>query len=362
MNIAIVGGGINGLTCAWKLAQAGHKVTLFERDKIMQATSCSSSKLLHGGLRYLEYGAFRLVREALAERERWFILAPHLAKPLPIIYPIFKDGNRSKYLVGLGIWLYKILSKNSSLPAPHWLKRNEFLKLIPALKPELLMGGYQFYDGQMDDYNLGLWVAERCKKLGVMVHEDAEVEKIDLSGNLQTAGGNTYLFDRVINVAGPWAEKLLQQSNLKSPVNLDLIRGSHLIVKRKCEQAYLLEIFNERRIFFVLPWQGKTLIGTTEVRQQLHEPIECASEEIDYLIKAYNYRMVDEINESDVESTFAGVRPLLSSTEDPLRVTREYAIRREGKLINVFGGKWTTAYALAEKVMLEVNLGVKHVL
>lgn len=350
MKIAVVGGGINGLACAWKLAQSGHAVTLFERNELMRATSQSSSKLLHGGLRYLENAEIGLVREALAERSKWFARAPHLAKPLPMIYPIFKQGRRSRWVIAAGLWLYRLLSLGSKLPSPRWLSKAEIEQLQPNLKADGLTGGYRFYDGQMDDYALGMWVAEQCRESGVEIIEQTAVEKIKPDGQLETQNGQIYSFDRVVNVAGPWAEDLLQQSAMQSPVRLDLVRGSHLIVNRHCGQAYLLEVPGERRIFFVLPWKGKTLIGSTEVRQELNEPIACSKEEICYLLSAYNQWMVVPISEEDVVDTFAGLRPLLSSADDPSRVTREYAIRRDGQVVNVFGGKWTTCCALADKV------------
>jgi glycerol-3-phosphate dehydrogenase len=355
MKIAVVGGGINGLTCAWELAKVGHGVTLFERDGLMQATSRSSSKLLHGGLRYLENGEIRLVFEALSERDKWLERAPHLAKSLSMIYPIFKDGRRSRWIVAIGVWLYKLLSLRSALPSPKWMSKEDIVKRQPQLKTHNLLGGYKFYDGQMDDYNLGLWVAEQCKISGVTILENTEVDTVNIDGTLKTSDGKAYQFEKIINIAGPWAELLLQKSTGGSPIKLDLIRGSHLIVKRSCKQAYLLEVPNERRIFFVLPWQEKTLIGTTEVRQNMDEPIKCSQSESDYLIKAYNHWMVEPIGESDIESTFSGVRPLLTSEDEPSRVTREYVIRKDGKLITVFGGKWTTTCALAKKIMKVVT-------
>lgn len=351
MNIAVVGGGINGLTCAWELAKVGHKVTLFERDGLMQATSKSSSKLLHGGLRYLENGEIRLVIEALSERDRWFKRAPHLAKPLPMIYPIYSNGRRSRWVVATGVWLYKLLSIRSDLPSPKWMKKDEIVTRQPQLKTQDLIGGYKFYDGQMDDYNLGMWVAEQCKISGITILENTEVKTINIDGTLKTSGSEVYQFDNIINIAGPWAAKLLQQSGIGSPVELDLVRGSHLVISKECDQAYILEVPYERRIFFVLPWRGKTLVGTTEIRQQLNEPIECSKAETQYLINAYNHWMLEQISEADIESTFSGVRPLLRSSDDPSRVTREYAILKEGKLINVFGGKWTTSCALATKIL-----------
>lgn len=355
MKVAVVGGGINGLASAWKLSQDGHQVTLFERNELMRATSQASSKLLHGGLRYLENGEIGLVREALAERTRWFKRAPHLARPLPMLYPIFKSGRRSRWIIAAGLWFYRLLSLSAHMPAPRWLSKDEVVKLQPSLKAEGLIGGYLFHDGQMDDYALGMWVAEQCRRAGVEIFVNTPVQKIRTDGSLKTQDGQNFQFDRIVNVAGPWAEMLLQQSGIKSPVRLDLVRGSHLIVNRSCDHAYLLEVPDERRIFFVLPWKSKTLIGTTEIRQELDEPVNCSREEISYLLKSYNHWMAIPVSEQDVIETFAGVRPLLSSADDPSRVTREYAIRRDGMIVNVFGGKWTTCCALAHKVADALN-------
>lgn len=253
-------------------------------------------------------------------------------------------------MIAAGLWLYSLLSLGSNLSRPRWLSKNEIAQLRPNLKADGLIGGYQFYDGQMDDYALGMWVAGRCREAGVEIIENAAIEKIQPDGRLEQQDGQSYLFDRIVNVAGPWAEKLLQQSGMLSTVRLDLVRGSHLIVNRHCGQAYLLEVPGERRIFFVLPWKGKTMVGTTEVRQELNQPIACSKEEISYLLTAYNHWMAVPISEEDVADTFAGLRPLLYSADDPSRVTREYAIRRDGQVVNVFGGKWTTCCALADKV------------
>ncbi|MFA6062374.1 MAG: glycerol-3-phosphate dehydrogenase/oxidase [Gallionella sp.] len=355
MKIAVIGGGINGLASAWKLALDGHQVTLFERDELMRATSQASSKLLHGGLRYLENGEIGLVREALAERTRWFKRAPHLARPLPMLYPIFKTGRRSRWMIAAGLWLYRLLSLSANMPAPRWLSKDEVVNLQPNLKADGLTGGYLFHDGQMDDYPLGMWVAEQCRSAGVEIFVNTPVQKIRTDGSLKTQDGQNFQFDWIVNVAGPWAERLLQQSGIKSPVRLDLVRGSHLIVNRCCDHAYLLEVPDERRIFFVLPWKSKTLIGTTEIRQEFDEPVICSREEISYLLKSYNHWMEIPLSEQDVIETFAGVRPLLSSADDPSRVTREYAIRRDGMIVNVFGGKWTTCCALADKVAVVLN-------
>lgn len=353
MRVGVVGGGINGLMTAWLLAKGGHSVVIFEKNELMRATSSSSSKLLHGGLRYLESGQFSLVREALSERDRWLNTAPDLTSQLRIVYPIAKKGGRLRLSVWCGLWMYRILSAKSGLPPPCWLSKKQLYRLFPELKPDAFVGGFAFYDGQMDDLKLGLWVAEQCRSLGVLIRENVAVDRVDHSGNLFFDGGKEQ-FDCVVNVAGPWAERLLLNSKMNSPVRLDLVRGSHLILERRCNQAFLLEVPNERRIFFVLPWKEGTLVGTTEVRQSLNEPIACSESEVGYLINAYNRWMASPISRMDVKEIFSGLRPLLYSKDDPSQASREYSICREGRLINVFGGKWTTSHALASKVCAAV--------
>lgn len=348
MDIGIIGGGINGLCCAWQLAKQGHHVQLYERDQLMNATSRSSSKLLHGGLRYLENREFRLVREALRERDAWIKRVPHLANPLRLAIPIYQNSRRPSWMLGLGLFLYDHLGGKSILPKATRLTAQELIRRDSTLKSHGLQGGFEFSDGQMDDYALGMWVADQAKQSGVEVTEHTEVETITQDGQVTTASGSTHKYDRLINVAGPWAQRLTQQSRIETPYQLDLVRGSHLILQHPCQQAYLLESPDDRRIFFVLPWNGHTLVGTTEVRQELDAPIACSEQEQSYLLAAYSHYFPNE--KPQVIDTFAGLRPLLRSAQDPNKATREYAIHRKDKLISVFGGKWTTALALADKV------------
>jgi len=348
MNIGIVGGGINGLCCAWHLVGQGHQVRLYEKNKLMEATSRASSKLLHGGLRYLENGEFRLVRESLRERDAWIQRAPQLAKPLRLVMPIFEGARRSRWLVQAGLFLYDQLAGKSALPGAKWVTSQELINVDPFLNPRGLTGGFEFSDGQMDDYRLGLWVAEQAKAQGIEVTECAEVTCVDTEGRITTADGVTNVHDRIVNTAGPWAARLLERSGVRSDYRLDLVRGSHLVLERATRTAYLLEVPGERRIFFVLPWQGKTLVGTTEVRQSIDDSIECSDSERDYLLSAYKFYWPD--TQPVVSNVYAGVRPLLHSADDPGKATREYAIQRTGRLITVLGGKWTTAMALAKKV------------
>ena len=349
-SIAIVGGGINGLCSAWVLAQQGHAVQLFERGSLMQATSRSSSKLLHGGLRYLENYEFRLVREALRERDAWLQRAPQLAHPLRLVLPIYQGSRRGRALIALGLWLYEHIAGRSVLPRARWHSAAELLARDPQLQADGLLGGYAFYDGQMDDEGLGLWVAAQAQAAGVHIHEHSPVQRISPAGELMLESGHAQPFDRIANIAGPWALQLLAQSGLQAEHRLDLVRGSHLVLDTPCPQAYLFEVPNERRIFFVLPWQGKTLVGTTEERQSLDAPIACSAAEHDYLLAAYQHYRSSAAAAPVVHSDFAGLRPLIYSAADPNRATREYALERQGRILTVVGGKWTTSMALAGKV------------
>jgi glycerol-3-phosphate dehydrogenase len=348
MNIGIIGGGINGLCCAWVLANAGHNVCLYERHTLLHATSRSSSKLLHGGLRYLENGEFRLVREALRERDGWLRRNPQFAWPIRLIMPIYRNSRRNRLLVGAGLFLYDRLAGQNLLPKTSWLSTKQILSRDPNLKDQDLIGGYEFYDAQMDDLALGRWVADQLKDIGVNILENTEISKVTTEGDVVFKDLSMMKYDFVLNVAGPWAYDLLEKSHIDSPYTLDLVRGSHLILNQGCKQAFLLEVPGQRRIIFVLPWKQKTLLGTTEIRQSITDPIICSNAEKDYLLDSYRYYWPDA--DPQIVETFSGVRPLIRSATDPNRATREYAVYRAGRLLTVFGGKWTTAMALANKV------------
>jgi glycerol-3-phosphate dehydrogenase len=176
-----------------------------------------------------------------------------------------------------------------------------------------------------------------------------QVQRYERDTHNECHGNRAFKFhDRLINVAGPWAQRLVQTSALDTPHQLDLVRGSHSVLETPCEPAYLVEAPNDRRIFFVLPWQGNTLVGTTEVRQTLKEPIACSLEDQSCLLNAWWHYFPDI--QPNVIGSFAGIRALLRSAQDPSKATREYAIHRRGKLITVLGSKCTTIIAMPDKV------------
>ncbi|MBZ9613362.1 glycerol-3-phosphate dehydrogenase/oxidase [Rheinheimera maricola] len=356
MKIAVIGGGINGLSSAWQLALAGHDVSLFERDSLMQATSAASSKLLHGGLRYLEQGEFRLVREALQERRWWLKKAPQLTRRLPILYPFYNDSRRARWQLKIGLWLYDAFAGRKGIGRHRWLTAAQALRCSSHLNSEGLRGAYLFFDGQMDDQKLGLWMALQCRKAGVQLFEHSPVQQVSADAKVLLAEG-WQQFDRVVNVAGPWSQQLLKQSGLPQQP-LDLVRGSHLLLPPISRYGHMLEVPGEARIVFVLPYQGSTLLGTTEVRQQLAEPIQCSAAERDYLLGVYNHYFQPAAGKDTVLADFAGVRPLLGGSANASKASREYQLTWQGQLLTVSGGKWTTARALGQSVAAQISQSV----
>lgn len=355
MDIGIVGGGINGLCCAWVLQQQGHAVHLYERDRVMAATSSNSSKLLHGGPRYLENLEFRLVREALRERDAWLARVPEHTQPLQLVMPVYQDGRRPRRMIALGLFAYEHLAGNSALPPARWLAADQLATRDPALRSAVLRGGYEFSDGQMDDHALGLWVAGQAVAAGAVIREHCAVRSVDRSGRIRLEDGGFRQHQWLINACGPWAQRLLEQSGMVSAYQLDLVRGSHLILDYPRPQAYLLEGPAERRIVFLLPWKGKTLVGTTEVRQSLDAAVRCEDAERRYLLALVRHHLPKlDVADDRVES-FSGLRPLLRAAANPGQATREYALHRDERLITAFGGKGTTACALARKLAAAIS-------
>lgn len=347
--VAVVGGGINGVMSAWALARAGHQVELFERGPLMGETSSASTKLLHGGLRYLENGEFALVRESLRERSWWVGQAPDLARPLGLILPIYRGRGRHPMILRLGLWLYDQLAGGRSFGHHRRLDRSQVLAWVPDLRAEGLEGGFLFHDVQMDDRALGLWAAEQARAAGVAIHEHQPVQSIAEDGRV--VAGETRHADVVVNTAGPWCRRLLDQSGLPAGYDLDLVRGSHLVLDRPLSVGLFLQVPGETRICFALPWKGRTLLGTTEVRQGLDEAIACSPDEERYLLDVHASAFAEAARPDEVVERFAGLRPLVDSgSANPGRTTREYVMEERGRVLSVFGGKWTTARVLGEKV------------
>jgi len=356
--IAVIGGGINGAGVAWELARKDYRVTLFDKGAFGAQTSSATTKMIHGGLRYLEGLHFGLVHEALRARKQLLDELPHLVKPMEILLPIYADSPRSRLEIKIGLLLYDLLAGRDNLQRHRSLTAKELAGRAP-LDRRGLRGGFSYFDAQVDDAELVRTVVASAMREGAETREHTRVEAIRPDGDgwiIRTRDGEQR-FDLVINAAGPWMNELLEANGIRSRYRLSLVRGSHIVLnQRMSEDGVLLQSVDDRRVFFVLPWKGTTLVGTTEVLQT--EPLDdvhASAEEIAYLLQRFNRYFVRKIGEADIASTFAGVRPLVGRAENPSAIGREYRVIRRGNLINVFGGKMTTFRSLAEHVSMRVD-------
>lgn len=363
-DLAVVGGGINGAGIAADAAGRGLSVVLFEKGDLGSGTSSASSKLIHGGLRYLEHGELRLVRSALLEREVLLARAPHLIHPLRFVIP-HVAGMRPRALMRLGLFLYDHLAARRRIPASEAIDLARDAAGQP-LKPAF-QDGFSYYDCQVDDARLVVLVAQDAAERGAGVHTRAPVTRLARDGEVwevtaETAGGPIIVAARaLVNAAGPWCAEVaaLAGSGGRAPI-LRLVRGTHIVVPRiaGAESAYLLQN-PDGRVVFALPFEGRfTLIGTTEVA--VPSPAEGfvpSAEEVAYLLGTAARFFAEAPGHDDIVWRFAGVRPLV---EDG--ATRASAVSRDYRLdlvapagvpplLNVVGGKITTFRTLAEAAL-----------
>ena len=359
VRVAVIGGGINGAGIAWELARKDYEVTLFDKGRCGAQTSSKTTKMIHGGIRYLENLHVRLVRESLHERAWLLEHLPGLVKPMEIILPVYGDSPRSRLTLRAGLILYDVLAGRRNIARHRRLTVDEILAAVP-LRSRGLRGGFSFWDAQVDDFALVRTVIASAVRDGAVIREKTPVTALEHRADrwvVRTAVGDESSHDFVINAAGPWMNELLAGNAIPSRYHLSLVRGSHLVLKeRVSEVGMLLQSIKDRRVFFVLPWKGTTLVGTTEVIHRAPlDGVRPSEEEIDYLVERFNHYMKSPIGRHDVAATFAGVRPLVGRATNPSAIAREYRVVRRGNMINVFGGKMTTFRALARKVGMRVD-------
>jgi glycerol-3-phosphate dehydrogenase len=367
IDLLIIGGGINGTGIACDAAGRGLSVHLCEQHDLASGTSSKSSKLIHGGLRYLEYYEFRLVHEALKEREILLRKAPHLIMPLSFVLP-HHPGLRPAWLIRLGLFLYDHLAKRSLLP------KSKTVNLQSSLFGSPLQSKYQqgfvYPDCWVDDARLVVSNAIAAKELGAQISPYCKVEKLRRVDGIWHAqmhdqrNGNTFTVSAhaVINATGPWIHQFLQEVvHGESAHHLRMVKGSHIIVPAlyQGEQAYILQQTDER-IVFAIPFQQQfTLIGTTDV-DYVGDPANAviSSDEINYLCEVINDYFKKSITPNDIVTTFSGVRSLFENKNqtDAKSLSRDYTfeiIDEAGKapLLSILGGKITTYRRLAEHAL-----------
>lgn len=352
-DVVIIGAGINGAGIARDAAMRGLKVLLIEKGEIGAGTTSASTRLIHGGLRYLEHFEFGLVYESLRERETLLRIAPDLVRPLAIAIPIYKQSRRGWLTIRAGMILYDLLSWGKSLPRHRMLSRAKTVERWPGLNPEGLVGSALYYDAQVEfPERLVLANVVSAREFGaeVLTHtrvtnlvvEDGKVSGVEFGGFVEAGV--------VVNAAGPWIDQVL--APVQSPKLIGGTKGSHLVVPvfpGAPANAIYLEARSDGRPIFIIPWNKLYLIGTTDVRFEGDpDQVRCEPWEIDYLLSETNLALPSaHLTRDNILYTYSGVRPLPANSS-----TRRHFIREHPQLSNlmsIVGGKLTTYRSLSEE-------------
>ena len=367
-DLLVVGGGINGAGIARDAAGRGLSVTLVERDDLASHTSSQSTKLIHGGLRYLEHYEFRLVSEALAEREVLLKLAPHLIEPLAFVLP-HEPHLRPAWMIRTGLFLYDHLGGRMSLPKSFGVKLDG--SRWGAGLQSRFVRGFVYADARVDDARLVIANAMSARDLGATIRPRTTLVSARRDGpvwraKLESGGKRSEVRARaIVNAAGPWVKDLLDRlHDDPGTAGVRHVKGSHIVVPRVHpeEHAYILQNADQR-IVFVIPYQQKySLIGTTDIAVDSYADPHIAQDEIDYLLQLVNGYLATPLTKADIVWSYSGVRPLYDDgAADPSAVTRDYVLKLEPgsepmqpPLLSIFGGKITTYRKLAEAALAEL--------
>ena len=374
-DIIIIGGGATGLGCALDAASRGLKTLLLEKYDFAKGTSSRSTKLVHGGVRYLEQGNIRLVREALFERGRLLKNAPHVCHTLAFVVPSYKWWQ--KWYYAFGLWWYEFLSGKLSLGKTKLLSKKEALQNLPNMAAEKLNGGVLYFDGQFDDSRLAINLAQTATEQGATLLNYVGVtgfkkEKGIIKGVKATdeMSGTSFEISGkvVINATGVFADEVLQMAEGNKEQTITPSQGIHLVVDKhffKGKVALMIPKTEDGRVLFAIPWHDKLLLGTTDtpVENITTEP-KPLKDEIDFIIHHFNLYASTKIGYSDVLSVYVGLRPLAKTgTEKKTAVMPRdhHIVLLPSGLIHVTGGKWTTYRSMAEHAVDKaiVSAGLK---
>ena len=364
-DVAVIGGGIHGVGVAQAAAAAGYKVVLLEQTELAAGTSSKSSKLIHGGLRYLESLEFSLVRESLLEREILLRIAPDLVKRQAFYIPVYENSSRSAWLIGTGLSLYTVLAggkKNtrfSIIPKQQWSE-------LDGITQNGLKTVLQYWDAQTDDAKLTRAVMQSAEELGADLlcpaqFKAAEITQNDVRIEYHYKNKNHQLATRaVVNAAGPWAADVLQKfTPEQEPIAVDNVQGTHIELSGRLDKGcYYLEVPEDKRVVFVMPWYKHTMVGTTE-RLFTGDPakVKAVDESVEYLLKVYHQYFPER--SLKVRDKWAGLRVLPAAQGAAFKRSRETQMpvdnERKPKVLSIFGGKLTGYRATAEKVVKKLK-------
>jgi glycerol-3-phosphate dehydrogenase len=362
--VLIVGAGIHGAAVAQAAAAAGYRTLLLEQyAQPAQGTSSKSSKLIHGGLRYLESGQFRLVRECLVERSRLLNNAPHLVELKPFFIPIYADTRRRAWQIRAGLGLYTLLGgkRFGTLPRAQWAR-------LDGLRTAGLQSVFRYYDAQTDDAALTRAVCASAESLGaeiryrhtfVQAHCDDNGCRVRYRHQDKTAELDTAV---LVNAAGAWVNAILQDIEpAPARLDVDMVQGTHIVIPGSVQQGiYYMEAPSDRRAIFAMPWQDNTMIGTTEsLFRGDPAQVRPLQEEIDYLLGVHNHYFEQRADASDVSEAFAGLRILPHSEGRAFHRSRDTLLHldraRCPRVLSIYGGKLTSHRITAERVIARIR-------
>ncbi|HKI33182.1 MAG TPA: glycerol-3-phosphate dehydrogenase [Gemmataceae bacterium] len=357
-DLLVLGGGITGAGVALDASLRGFRVALIDKADFASGTSSASSKLVHGGLRYLEHGDFRLVYEALHERRLLLHNAPHLVRPLRFVLPFYSGTRVPPWKWRAGLLLYDLLAGRGNLSRSHALPLPRLLREFPGLHRDGLLGGADYYDAQMDDARLCIEVLKTAAREGAYVANYVEAMAFEPGGvrALDHVGGAEFPIRArvVLNATGPWVDQVCRLAGDNTGPHLRPTKGTHLVTPgRGLRAAFLLLHPDDGRVLFVIPWLGKTLIGTTDTDSDTPaDALVVTAAEVDYLLRAHNHYFSPALSGGDVLGSFAGLRPLLRSRPaEPSSRSREFRLFwSPSGLLTAAGGKYTTYRHMAEVI------------
>ncbi|QWF79371.1 Glycerol-3-phosphate dehydrogenase 2 [Amycolatopsis sp. CA-230715] len=359
-DLVVIGGGVVGAGTALDAATRGLRVALVEARDLASGTSSRSSKLFHGGLRYLEQLEFGLVREALRERELMLtLIAPHLVKPVSFLYPLTHRVWERPYTAA-GLLMYDTMGGARSVPGQKHLTRAGALRMVPALKRDALIGGIRYYDAQSDDARHTMTVARTAAHYGAVVRNSTKVigflrEADRISGvriaDVEDGRETEVRANAVINCTGVWTDELQGLSGSRGRFRVRASKGVHIVVPRDrivSESGMILR--TEKSVLFVIPWRNHWIVGTTDTDWNLDLAHPAATKhDIDYLLEHVNTVLATPLTHDDIEGVYAGLRPLLAGeSEETSKLSREHAVARVAPgLVAIAGGKYTTYRVMA---------------
>ncbi len=359
-DVVVIGAGIHGAGVAQAAAAAGYRTLLLEQyDRPAAGTSSKSSKLIHGGLRYLESGQLGLVRECLVERQRLLANAPQLVRLTPFHIPVYRNTRRRPWQIRLGLSLYALLGGKGfrQLPRSAWSD-------LDGLRTDTLDAVFRYYDAQTDDAQLTQAVLASAGSLGAEItyqcnFERAVCEREHCVVFYRGKDGDAEITTRVlVNAAGPWINRVLDRIEpVPRPLAIDLVQGAHLVIPGTLHQGmYYLEAPQDKRAVFITPWKDNILLGTTEsLFTGNPKDVRPLQQEISYLLDVYNHYFEKALDASQVIEAFAGLRVLPRGKDAAFHRSRDTLLHRDAdtcpRVLSIYGGKLTSYRATAEKVM-----------